>query len=202
MTKERILEVALDLIGRQGVRQTTIEAIASQAGVSHMTVHRHWKTKEDLVSAVVMRVGQEFFGAIDEEVRGLSTPQDKIVAGFTSMYWFTRTHPLFAQIFQQADSILSAVTVEGSSALEMTINYLAGHIARSAPLGSRASAQPRDLAEVLVRLTQSLMLTSNIDGPIKTRSGAEEYAHRIILPIVQAFTVTGSLGDIPSTTAR
>ena len=44
-----MLEAALDLFERQGYEATTVEAVASAAGVSHMTVFRHFPTKEALL---------------------------------------------------------------------------------------------------------------------------------------------------------
>ena len=48
-TRDRIQGVALDLIGRQGYAQTTVEQIARGAGVSHMTFFRHFATKAAVV---------------------------------------------------------------------------------------------------------------------------------------------------------
>ena len=47
-TRERILVCALRLFREQGYDATTIEQIASAAGVSHMTFFRYFPTKEDV----------------------------------------------------------------------------------------------------------------------------------------------------------
>lgn len=48
-TSRRIQEEALRLFLDQGYDATTVEQVAKAAGVSHMTVFRHFPTKEDLV---------------------------------------------------------------------------------------------------------------------------------------------------------
>ncbi|WP_370323686.1 TetR family transcriptional regulator [Euzebya sp.] len=48
-TRDRLQRHALALIAEQGFDQTTVEQIASAAGVSHMTFFRHFPTKESVV---------------------------------------------------------------------------------------------------------------------------------------------------------
>lgn len=58
----RILDVAADLLMRHGYRRVTIDDIARGAGVGKGTVYLHWKTREQLCSAVFER---EVIGAIE-----------------------------------------------------------------------------------------------------------------------------------------
>ncbi|SDP40761.1 DNA-binding transcriptional regulator, AcrR family [Pedococcus dokdonensis] len=48
-TRDRLQEVALDLIASQGFDSTTVEQIARAAGVSQMTFFRHFATKDAVV---------------------------------------------------------------------------------------------------------------------------------------------------------
>ncbi|RAQ96128.1 TetR/AcrR family transcriptional regulator [Thermogemmatispora tikiterensis] len=52
---ERILDAAVKLIERWGYDKTTIDDIAREAGVAKGTIYLHWKTREDLFMAVIMR---------------------------------------------------------------------------------------------------------------------------------------------------
>jgi AcrR family transcriptional regulator len=52
---ERILDAAHELILRWGYRKTTIEDIAKHAGVGKGTIYLHWKTREDLFLALLLR---------------------------------------------------------------------------------------------------------------------------------------------------
>jgi AcrR family transcriptional regulator len=54
---ERILDVAAELMLRWGYRKTTIDDIARQAGVAKGTIYLHYKTREALFEAVVIREG-------------------------------------------------------------------------------------------------------------------------------------------------
>ncbi len=50
-TRERIAAVALELFSRQGFEQTTIDEIASAAGIGRRTVFRYFASKNDMVWA-------------------------------------------------------------------------------------------------------------------------------------------------------
>ena len=48
-THQAILDATLELVARDGIRGTSIEAIAAQAGVGKTAIYRRWPTKEALV---------------------------------------------------------------------------------------------------------------------------------------------------------
>jgi len=52
---ERILDAAAELILRWGYKKTTMEDIARQAGVAKGTIYLHWKTRDELFLALLLR---------------------------------------------------------------------------------------------------------------------------------------------------
>ncbi|WIX89746.1 TetR/AcrR family transcriptional regulator [Amycolatopsis sp. DG1A-15b] len=52
---ERILDAAAELLLRAGYRRTTIEDVAGRADVGKGTVYLHWKNREELFLAVLLR---------------------------------------------------------------------------------------------------------------------------------------------------
>jgi len=52
---ERILDAAGELMLRWGYNKTTIDDIARYAGVAKGTIYLHWKTREDLFTALMRR---------------------------------------------------------------------------------------------------------------------------------------------------
>lgn len=50
----RILEAAVDMFGEKGYAATSTSEIAKRAGVAEGTIFRYYKTKKDLLLAVVM----------------------------------------------------------------------------------------------------------------------------------------------------
>ncbi|WP_326833879.1 TetR/AcrR family transcriptional regulator [Amycolatopsis rhabdoformis] len=52
---DRILDAAAELLVRWGSRKVTIEDIARRAGIGKGTVYLHWRTKDSLFGALLMR---------------------------------------------------------------------------------------------------------------------------------------------------
>lgn len=193
-TGERILDAALQTMLSFGIRRATVDEIARRAGVSHMTVYRRWSNKTELVLAVLMREAQTMFSAIDREISALDSPEDKLVAGFTGIYWYLHTHPLMQRAVEtDPESVLPIMTTGAGPALDMATTYLAGHVSRSA--GDLVD-DSYGVAEVFVRLTHSLILAPSPRRELATREDAEQYARQYILPIARA------LVPEPSTAVR
>ncbi|EOD70322.1 TetR/AcrR family transcriptional regulator [Amycolatopsis vancoresmycina] len=66
---ERILDAAADLLLRAGYRRTTIEDVAERAVVGKGTVYLHWKNREELFLAVLLR---ESVRALEDLVAALA----------------------------------------------------------------------------------------------------------------------------------
>src|SRR5438067_12628358 len=77
---ERILAAAAGLVERWGYRKTTIDDIAKQARVAKGTIYLHWKTREDLFMALLIR--EDFKYAADLKQRIASDPEGSTLRGF------------------------------------------------------------------------------------------------------------------------
>lgn len=55
-TREKILQAAFDVLSRQGYENASIKEIAEEAGVAQGLVHYYFKSKQQLVIAVLMSV--------------------------------------------------------------------------------------------------------------------------------------------------
>jgi len=77
---DRILDAAAELILRWGYKKTTIDDIAKQAGVAKGTIYLHWKTREDLFMALIIREDLKF--GEDMKRRIASDPEGSTLRGF------------------------------------------------------------------------------------------------------------------------
>jgi AcrR family transcriptional regulator len=77
---DRILDAASELILRWGYRKTTIDDIAKQARVAKGTIYLHWKTREDLFMALIIREDLKY--AEDLKKRIASDPEGLTLRGF------------------------------------------------------------------------------------------------------------------------
>jgi AcrR family transcriptional regulator len=77
---DRILDAAAELILRWSYRKTTIDDIAKQAGVAKGTIYLHWKTREDLFMALLMR--EDLKLGEDMKRRIANDPEGSTLRGF------------------------------------------------------------------------------------------------------------------------
>src|SRR3989304_524825 len=59
-TRDRILQAALDLFLQQGIRKTSIDDVADRAGVTRVTVYRHFSDREQLIGEAFLEINAAF----------------------------------------------------------------------------------------------------------------------------------------------
>jgi AcrR family transcriptional regulator len=79
-TRNRILDVALDLFRRQGFEPTTMRGIATEAGVSLGSAYYYFESKEDLVMAFYEQAMETMAPRIQAALLGLATFEERVEA--------------------------------------------------------------------------------------------------------------------------
>ena len=80
-TRERILLAALALFGEQGIAATSLNQVAERAGVTRVTVYRHFADKEQLAREAFLRVEQAFVEGARELNRNPRAPIEDVLNG-------------------------------------------------------------------------------------------------------------------------
>jgi AcrR family transcriptional regulator len=91
--RERILGTAYGLFCRHGIRAVGIDTIIERSGVAKMTVYRHFRSKDDLVLAVIDRREQRWTrGWLEREIRLRSDdPAERLLSIFDVFdTWFRK----------------------------------------------------------------------------------------------------------------
>lgn len=65
----KILEAALPLFAQQGIRKTTIEQIAAEAGIGKGTIYLSFKSKDEIFAAIIRQEANTFFQILRRAVR-------------------------------------------------------------------------------------------------------------------------------------
>ncbi|MET8701901.1 helix-turn-helix domain-containing protein [Kitasatospora sp. NPDC004723] len=66
---ERILDAAAELMLRHGYKRVTMEDVARAAGVGKGTVYLHWRTKEALFRALLLRESEQMLSGLLTKLR-------------------------------------------------------------------------------------------------------------------------------------
>lgn len=104
-TKERILQVAEGLFAKKGFEGTRTRDIAEQAGINISTLHFHWKSKEELFTAVYRRLltqraqlAEDVFALLTTNAATPDSWQETVQAIVEKMFTFFRVHEHAARL--------------------------------------------------------------------------------------------------------
>ncbi|MGP3961083.1 TetR/AcrR family transcriptional regulator [Nonomuraea sp. 3N208] len=105
----RILDVAADLLLRHGYRRVTMDDVAAGAGIGKGTVYLHWKTREQLFSAVFAR---EVLAAMDELRQAVQQdPRACLLHRFARVYFLAiANRPLLRGFLLDDPEVLGKLT--------------------------------------------------------------------------------------------
>ena len=167
-TTDAIIAAAYDQFASLGIRRSTMEDVAKRAGVSRITVYRRFADKEKLMTAVVLREAERFFGTFRDAVARHANIEDQMAEGLIVLLRFTRTHELFGRLLEtEPETVLPHLTSRGMPLVEAARTFLAAQLERGKKTGHIAEGVPSTIvAEVCVRLAHSLMLTPESALPI------------------------------------
>ena len=76
--KKKIMQAAVDLISTKSYNGTSTLQISKHAGLSHATLFKYFKTKEDLLTAILHPVVPGLFGRFFEELLAVNTTEEKV----------------------------------------------------------------------------------------------------------------------------
>ena len=159
-----------------------MDDIARAAGVGRTTVFRRFDSKDRLVEIVLLRVvGQatKRVQAVFESARDLETGlTEALVASVKEL----RDHPLFAKVLRiEPESFLRTLTTDGASVIAVVRGSIADWLGASGG-GPLSDEDAEMVAEGIIRLGVSLILTPEGLIPIDNDEGLRAYFTRYIVP--------------------
>jgi TetR/AcrR family transcriptional regulator, fatty acid metabolism regulator protein len=96
--KDKILDAAENLMGRNGIADTTIAKVAQKAEVADSLVYKYFKNKEDLLFSIAFRRLEEALIQFNEALQGIKDPASRL----GKMIWYSLRyndlHPGYTRI--------------------------------------------------------------------------------------------------------
>ena len=89
--RDHLVDTALELFYQDGFHATGIDRILETAGVARMTLYNHFKSKDELIVAVLRRRDEKFRNWFMRTVERLaSRPEDRLLAIYDALdEWFS-----------------------------------------------------------------------------------------------------------------
>jgi len=89
-TRERILTAAAQLFTRDGIRPTSVDHISDLAGLTKVTLYKHFRSKDELIAEVLEREENQWRTWFFDRVNNMAQkPEDRLLAVFDVLdEWF------------------------------------------------------------------------------------------------------------------
>lgn len=180
--RERIVDAAGALIGRQGLAQTTVDQIAEACDIAQATFFNHFASKGALVDALVGRLAETFNGVLEGVPRtGVDgVDGDPAVGGDPAVSKVELLFSFTAALRSEEQRVVRDILVESArtwspatlEAMSRTRDLFIADIAAGQERGDvRADRGADDLADAALGLYFSVMLfwTAEAGDPLSAR---------------------------------
>lgn len=159
--REHLIAVAAELFGRLGYHAAGVDRVIAEAGIAKTTLYRHFRTKEELIVAVLRRLDEQFRDDMRDAVDRLAAdPRDKLLATFDFLEGWFGDHAFYGCPFVSAAGEYgdrqSPVFQEAATHKRLMIAYLE-ELARAAKL-----PQPKRLAEEINLLHEGAIAIAHV----------------------------------------
>lgn len=186
----KILEAARALYAEFGLRRTTMDDVAKRAGVGRATLYRRFSEKEQLFKAVLLRDLQRDLFLIEKEIEQVNSALEGVLQAFIKSTQLLDGNDLIRRLLvTEPEQVLPYLTTDFETILSFARGYLSGQIERGQRRGEVRQGNPDALAEMILRLLQSFLLTP--DGALnpsdETNMGqfVEQFLRPLLSPAAQ-----------------
>ena len=179
--RDHLIEVAAELFNRLGYHAAGIDRVIAEAGIAKTTLYRHFKSKDELIVAVLQRIDEEYRNNIRQTVNSLAEePKQKLLATFDYLEgWFENEDfygcPFMSAAGEYADHT-HPVFQQAMLHKRLVIAYFE-ELARAAELD-----EPQRVAEEINLLHEGATAVAQINGDPGTARKAKAVAATLVNP--------------------
>jgi TetR/AcrR family transcriptional repressor of uid operon len=189
---ERILESARAALMEHGLRRTSLADIARAAEVSEATLYRRFANRDELLRTLVAREARRFIARVDERISSIEDPVERLVAAFVALAHALREHDLVQRLLvTDPELVLPLITTHGAPAVALGRAYVLAQAQRTMQSGVTLTADPEHLAELIVRIAHSLVLTPATSLPVADDEQMAALARATLAPMLIRDSTTG-----------
>lgn len=182
--RDNLVDTALRLFYTHGFNATGIDKILSEAGVAKMTLYKHFRSKDELILAVLHRRDEQFRNWLMGEMEKASpNPRERLLAMFDAIGdWFEGR--AFKGLRFSGCAFINAAGEFGDHD-HPAHRTAAEHKRRIVDYLERLCAQagtrdPRELAEQLALLKEGAIVTAHVRGMHEAARTARRMAEAAI----------------------
>ena len=177
--REQLVETASRLFAEHGFHATGIDTVLAESGIAKKTLYNHFRTKNELILAVLRKHDSAFRNYFMRQVESLAdTPKDRLIAIFdVAENWFSQKN-FYGCLFINAIGEFSETS---SPVREICREYKKLMRDYIRELAQQAGAnKPAELAEELAILLEGAIVTAQVSQ----NTNAAEVAKRVAKTLV------------------
>ena len=194
-TRRRILDAALTEAASSGIGRLTVEDVVRRSRLGRMTVYRRFRSRDDLVRALVLREAQRFLDAVAAGIERAPDPQGSVSEAFIAGVTFVRQHPLGRRFAEtEPGAVIDIAAAHDGAVLSMGSDFIARRI-HGDPTGE-PSRETRWVADVLARLFLTYVSIPPGDPDPANDTELRRFAGEVITPMIERVAPSRTaLGD-------
>jgi AcrR family transcriptional regulator len=179
--REDLLVAAARRFVAEGLRRTTMEDIARDAGAGKATLYRHFANNDAVIDALLEREARRFERVLEQAAAGEPDAAGRIEATFVAAVAFLVEHPVLTRGRDEEPGVLlPRITADGGPLVARGLERFGQLIADGVASGELRAVDPRAAAEVVVRLVLSYFslppMYVRVDDPDEARA----FAHALV----------------------
>lgn len=174
---DRILDAAASCVTAYGVERVTLAEIARRAGVSRPTVYRRWTDTREILAALLTSRVIGVWQDVPSQGRGRDALVNRIVAVADRL---RRDELIMSVLLSSPELAMVYISQRLGTSQQVLIDAAAAEIEAAQRDGSARAGDPRQLAAMVLLITQSTIQSAQIVRPILDADAlARELAHSL-----------------------
>jgi AcrR family transcriptional regulator len=174
---DRILDAAASCVVAYGVERVTLAEIARRAGVSRPTVYRRWTDTREILAALLTSRVIGVWRDVPSQGTGRQALVERIVAVADQL---RRDEVIMSVLLSSPEVAMVYITQRLGTSQQVLIDAAAAEIEAAQRDGSARAGDPRQLAAMVLLITQSTIQSAQIVRPILDADAlARELAHSL-----------------------
>lgn len=156
-TKDRILDVAREMIAERGYHSTTTAMLASEAGISEGTIYRHFASKEDILLTILGDLDERYSRFIADLTAKGNGSHGTIERVLEAHFAFVAENLHAIKIVVSSFGLLPPSRQSMTSVIDRMREFTSRALERSMQMGVIRKVDPESTAMVLVAMLLGLI---------------------------------------------
>ncbi|ANM29384.1 hypothetical protein ABI59_06975 [Acidobacteria bacterium Mor1] len=177
-SRRKLVETAARLFYERGIQRTNLDEVVAEAGLTKPTLYRYFRSKDELVTAVMELRSANWEEAIEQRIEASRSPSRRLMAVFDFLDEFLGAHGFRGCALVNASIELQGPGHPGREVARRNKQLNRERLERLAR--EAGLSRPRELAAGLALLFEGAIVQAYVEGDTSAAQAARRAARRLI----------------------